>query len=541
MSGNVETTRFKYLSLAGGGGRGLVYPTVINELERLDQLQHIQGVSGTSAGAMTAAALAAGADASDLAAITAELNFKELLSKKTETLITRRVPDAVPNGMFTTFNSYRIVTETKKSWVERSSAALLAKIQEKLRESILDRLQKLEGQMPLHANRYISNLKERASKQDGKITFADLARLSALFPGHFKKLYVNAVEINKGPHDGKSFVFSAETTPDVGVAQAVLASASIPYVIEPAKVVIKGQTRTFIDGAAHRNLPHHLFTCKDVFNQQRQAGETAEALEQRRQAEKTRVSQETILCTFGTESFVGRWYHQKKDKYLQDKTGAMNFSATQAHQKHFAKVYERHLNGQHNGFQGLAIDCSTRISIHQLNPNTNKRQAANRLVASRVQKAFGPRSDYTSFMNDFWNRYTADTTFGSIYKNTLNGSKKAQSLFSYRLVNNFSSDDNIIRFIKLACVSRSSNSLKANTRAAKAFIAAFNNLNHSPFKTRIQRIFRDDLTVNFKLSTTKLNQFLEKNHTAHASTKPFKEYMYSSSKAQATTIISATR
>lgn len=53
----------------------------------------------------------------------------------------------------------------------------------------------------------------------------------------------------------KEFVFSADTTPDVPIALAARASASIPFFFEPVELVVDGTRHLLVDGGCCDNIP----------------------------------------------------------------------------------------------------------------------------------------------------------------------------------------------------------------------------------------------------------------------------------------------
>ncbi|UOV05958.1 patatin-like phospholipase family protein [Pseudoxanthomonas mexicana] len=110
------------------------------------------------------------------------------------------------------------------------------------------------GLAPLHEVRDVLNEAFRnglrsAAPADKDLTFEDLERANAL------PLRIIATNLTTK----RIQVFSAATTPDVSIADAVCASISLPYIFEPYVVEISGAKQKFADGGALSNLPLWTF------------------------------------------------------------------------------------------------------------------------------------------------------------------------------------------------------------------------------------------------------------------------------------------
>jgi predicted acylesterase/phospholipase RssA len=99
----------------------------------------------------------------------------------------------------------------------------------------------------------VESLKARCdpNNNNGKVSFKDLALMRLLDPVKFKDLLVTAVRRDTGELE----IFSATTTPDVEIALACRASASIPVVFKP--VTINGHE--YVDGGYIDNVPTKYF------------------------------------------------------------------------------------------------------------------------------------------------------------------------------------------------------------------------------------------------------------------------------------------
>jgi NTE family protein len=86
---------------------------------------------------------------------------------------------------------------------------------------------------------------------EGKILFGDLAVLRVIAPETFKDLLVTATRRDTGDLE----IFDSRNTPDVEIAMACRASASIPIVFEPVKI----NGKEYVDGGYRDNIPLSYF------------------------------------------------------------------------------------------------------------------------------------------------------------------------------------------------------------------------------------------------------------------------------------------
>ncbi len=224
--------RFVY---SGGGAKGVTNIGMYLALKDLGLLTDVQEISGASAGAITAAFVAIGMDPKDFRAQLLKTNFKTLLGPRVGSVFATNSPgtssltrDGVPLEKFIRTN----INETIKKHFDSPS------IKEKVAE------------VP-----QFQQILNKFSQENPRVTFADLACLHQYFPKLFKKLVITAVEFP----NGNLQVFSDESTPDVEIALACRASASIPVVLQPTPIEINNETRLFVDGGLYDNLPTDFF------------------------------------------------------------------------------------------------------------------------------------------------------------------------------------------------------------------------------------------------------------------------------------------
>lgn len=204
---------FRNLSLKGGGVRGIAYAGVLEVLEEEGILDQIQRVSGTSAGAITA-------------------------------MITAfRLPVPRVIDIFNTLTFSHVPQ---------------ARVKEVRRPVIADELvcsQRLLSDFGWFSSQYFYDwLQEVIAGQcegNGRATFADFRARG------FRDLYIVASNITRQ----RAEVFSAETHPDVAVADAVRMSMSIPLYFEALRFDGKsfGSGDLYVDGGVFDNFPIKYF------------------------------------------------------------------------------------------------------------------------------------------------------------------------------------------------------------------------------------------------------------------------------------------
>lgn len=206
---------FKNLALKGGGVRGIAYAGALQVLEEEGILGQIERISGTSAGAITALVFSF------------RLHVEETIS------------------IFNTLN-FSLVPQARKKEVRRPVIA--------------DELvcsQRLISDYGWYSSQYFYQwLQQIIADQcdgDGRATFADFKERG------FRDLYIVAANLTRQQAE----VFSAETTPDVAVADAVRMSMSIPLYFEALRFDGKNFSEDrgdyYVDGGVFDNFPIKYF------------------------------------------------------------------------------------------------------------------------------------------------------------------------------------------------------------------------------------------------------------------------------------------
>lgn len=220
--------RPKYVTFSGGGAKGATYPGAYKALKDSNIFDDIESVAGSSAGAITAAFASSGMTASQLKSVSDTTNFKSLLGSKSH-------------------------------WygLERTGDPLYQFVSRQLKKNILDFFdQNPYQEKDDERDDYISNLLARCLDSRSGITFSDISILHSLYPQTFKELTVTAVEQRTGDFQ----VFNSKYTPDIDIATAVRASASIPVLLRPVEI----NGRRYIDGGYFDNLPTDDFGSPEI-------------------------------------------------------------------------------------------------------------------------------------------------------------------------------------------------------------------------------------------------------------------------------------
>lgn len=216
--------RLERLILSGGGAKGVAYLGFYRASERYGLFKHLKIIAGASAGSIIAAFIAVGMSSDTLREILLNNNFKDLLG-------------------------------SPKKWINKDGKPLETLIRSQLIATVKDFLISKWNDPSLHANQDFKNLVGKfVEKEAESFSFADLAKLNTLFPDKFKQFVTLAVEIEKGGVQ----VFNCEDTPEVDVALACRASASLPVILKPAEIVMDGKVRKFADGGLVDNFPDYF-------------------------------------------------------------------------------------------------------------------------------------------------------------------------------------------------------------------------------------------------------------------------------------------
>lgn len=220
------------LVCSGGGAKGVMYPGAYVALVETGVFKGIKAISGASAGALTASLLAVGMPPATFRDKLLKTHFKNLLGN--------RVKDKLPGVSFITKDGLPLEQFIRFNIID-SICAVLSKSSD---------IAKRAQQDPA-----LNTLFDKLGRANPRITFADLALLQKHFPTEFKLLTVSAVSFPTGELQ----IFNSELTPDVEIALACRASASIPILLSPVEIEINGVKQRFVDGGLYDNLPTDYF------------------------------------------------------------------------------------------------------------------------------------------------------------------------------------------------------------------------------------------------------------------------------------------
>ena len=242
------------LTFSGGGGKGAALAGAVDALAPV--MQDVTVVKGASVGSMTAAILAAGVTPEDFTAIS---NDPETTNRILEG---RNKYSAILGGM---------LGKLKESWSHGLEGTGLENL---VRDKMNAAAKKqIEGFMasPDYAARQASadpllpQVQAILAKIDaGKgLTFKDMRTLHQVIPA-IKEIEISATLIGDStPGDGgmaaekpQLAMFTADTQPDMEVALAARASASLPPVFKPVTIELEGGFKgKFQDGGVMNNAP----------------------------------------------------------------------------------------------------------------------------------------------------------------------------------------------------------------------------------------------------------------------------------------------
>ena len=243
---NVQTNRqIKQLVFSGGGAKGIVYPGMFWALTESGAICKVSSLAGTSIGAISAALVAMGISKEELRN---NIMALDVVGMK-----------GTAQSMFLNYDAKPLIGELRRMHTEAlytffgNTKTLPAKCPRQEFEQI---------KMKIRKNHKDKNIEAKS------LTFAELHFLNKYFPDQFKDLRIVAVR----KRDGAPVVFHYSTHPNVEIASACRASASIPYYFEP--FTIDGEE--YVDGAVYDNIPTEHF-------------------------EQKRNKEETLVCAFGNK------------------------------------------------------------------------------------------------------------------------------------------------------------------------------------------------------------------------------------------------
>lgn len=258
---------FKCASFSGGGAKGAIYSGAHEAMTKSGIIDGLEAVAGSSAGAITATMIATGITNEKFKKISGETNLKGLLGEGgivnkdgkpllelMRTTIRSNITDYLEGKDVVGICNQRLEAITKQK-VEAGT------LPENERQEMLTELNKQEALLRSFigsGGKEINDIKQKALDPQGMITFRDISLLRVIAPETFKDLVITATRRDTGDLE----IFDSRNSPDVEIALACRASASIPIVFEP--VTING--KQYVDGGYRDNIPLSHFN-KDKKNE----------------------------------------------------------------------------------------------------------------------------------------------------------------------------------------------------------------------------------------------------------------------------------
>ena len=287
---------FKYAAFNGGGAKGAIYSGVHEELERSGVLAGLEAIAGSSAGALTAGLIATGIGTEDFKRISSATNFGDLLG---DGFIVNKDGKPLYKLMHDT------ISDNVTNYLKDKDIMELCNVQ---MESITNEITKLQNDPSPPTLEELTILKEKQAKlqsiiddngaqfaqmnkraqESWTIYFKDLDLLHLIDPIKFIGLVVTATN----RETGELTIFDTRKTPDVEIALACLASASIQLVFKP--VNINGVE--YGDGGYRDNLP------QKYFEDQERTQNIEDITDSRKQIEDSKKKGRTLALAFGSDN-----------------------------------------------------------------------------------------------------------------------------------------------------------------------------------------------------------------------------------------------
>ena len=248
----------KNIALGGGGAKGAAYPGALKALDKAGVLKNIENIAGSSAGAITASFIAMGMDGNEYAEIMSKTNLKDLSGKKTGIIESEAAPllDMARTNILNQF----------QKWAEDPNS--LSRIDKTIKEQTvkLQNESSPEGKKAFNASiDSLEKIKLAVERVDNNsphvVTFADLHAMHLVEPEKFKNLSVTVTNQKTGELE----ILNYENSPNVEIALACRASASLPAKFKPVEI----NGKTYVDGGYRDNVPQAYFPKNEQNKQDR--------------------------------------------------------------------------------------------------------------------------------------------------------------------------------------------------------------------------------------------------------------------------------
>jgi len=309
----LAANQVRHLALEGGGGKGMVYLGAIQALESLGVLRYsggrltsLRGISGSSAGAIPALALSLGLDARALDALLrgpSRVRFNEFFDLPADPRKLPRLSGCrnAPRNSVIDRHLFRPLEALLRGLLDAAIPDAASRLSSRLDPATLARTAVARLRRELHQRAvnpslrpgdardkllspaalfYLINLIEdfglfsgcRARQfADSLVAQRNGGRRNMTFADHLRHFNVRLVLTGSNLETGRTEFFSAATTPDMPVADAVRISMGLPFIYKPVRIdsakarrITRGRNAgafqgLWVDGGLWNNLPLRAF------------------------------------------------------------------------------------------------------------------------------------------------------------------------------------------------------------------------------------------------------------------------------------------
>jgi len=276
---NPKTKKYTYicpapaitnLVISGGGAKGVIIPGVIKAFEdhktdRGSFRDQLENIAGSSVGALNGCLVAAGMRADKIMEALGKIKFKSLLGIGMGPIH----KDGKPMLDFLRTHASESIRENLKQIFEVADINL---IDSKMVSRLLENSARQYDEIFLGKFDSIITELKKGNIDKICITFSMLHTLHELCPKVFKDLTVTATCCE----NGQTFYFNVKNTPNLDIAVASRASASLPTILTPvrldraslspgyADILPEYSSLTFVDGGYFDNIPVSALHDKNV-------------------------------------------------------------------------------------------------------------------------------------------------------------------------------------------------------------------------------------------------------------------------------------
>lgn len=259
----------KNLVISGGGAKGVMLPGVFKAFEEhfikegLSFRDSLETIVGSSVGALAAVVTASGMSSSDLINAAKHQDFKALLGDGVGPFY----KDGIPLLCYLKKHIQSAIQKQLLAMGRTENTDVTAFVMEHLKKNGKNYPQEKINTLALEMCRVFDTI-DNENPEKVSVTFSMMRTLRELNPLVFKDLTVTAT----CQENGKTYYFNEENTPNLDIAIAARASASLPVILKPVEIpqnlLLPGYPKEgntsalyFVDGGYLNNIPvnavHH--------------------------------------------------------------------------------------------------------------------------------------------------------------------------------------------------------------------------------------------------------------------------------------------